>query len=35
VRAEDPPIDVNRAAFTPTELSQLLNGYDIRIHDHP
>jgi D-3-phosphoglycerate dehydrogenase / 2-oxoglutarate reductase len=34
VRAEDPPIDVNRAAFAPTELSRLLNGYDICIDDH-
>jgi hypothetical protein len=31
VCAEDPPIDVNRAAFAPTELSRLLNGYDICI----
>jgi hypothetical protein len=34
VRAEDPPIDVNRAAFAPAELSRLLNGYDICIDDH-
>jgi hypothetical protein len=34
VRAEDPPINVNRAAFAPTELSRLLNGYDICIDDH-
>jgi len=34
VRAEDPPIDVNRAAFALTELSRLLNGYDICIDDH-
>jgi hypothetical protein len=33
-RAEDPPIDVNRATFAPAELSRLLNGYDIRIDDH-
>jgi D-3-phosphoglycerate dehydrogenase / 2-oxoglutarate reductase len=32
VRAEDPPIDVN--PFAPTELSRLLNGYDICIDDH-
>ena len=31
VRAEDPPIDVNRAAFAPTELS---GSYDICIDDH-
>ena len=31
VRAEDPPIDVNRAAFAQVELSRLLNGYDICI----
>jgi hypothetical protein len=34
VRAEDPPSDVNRAALAPTELSRLLNGYDICIDDH-
>ena len=34
VHAEDPRIDVNRAAFAPTELSRLLNGYDICIDDH-
>ncbi len=34
VRADDPPIDVNRASFAPAELPQLLNGYDICIDDH-
>ena len=34
VRTDDPPIDVNRAAFTPAELPRLLNGYDICIDDH-
>jgi D-3-phosphoglycerate dehydrogenase / 2-oxoglutarate reductase len=34
IRADDPPIDVNRGAFAPTELPQLLNGYDICIDDH-
>ncbi len=34
VRADDPPIDVNRAAFAPDELPRLLNGYDICIDDH-
>jgi D-3-phosphoglycerate dehydrogenase / 2-oxoglutarate reductase len=34
VRAVDPPIDVNRAAFAPAELPRLLNGYDICIDDH-
>jgi D-3-phosphoglycerate dehydrogenase / 2-oxoglutarate reductase len=33
-RADDPPIDVNRAAFAPAELPRLLNGYDICIDDH-
>ncbi len=34
VRADDPPIDVNRVAFAPAELPRLLNGYDICIDDH-
>jgi D-3-phosphoglycerate dehydrogenase / 2-oxoglutarate reductase len=34
VRTDDPPIDVNRAAFTPAELPRLLKGYDICIDDH-
>jgi D-3-phosphoglycerate dehydrogenase / 2-oxoglutarate reductase len=33
-RADDPPIEVNRAAFAPAELPRLLNGYDICIDDH-
>jgi D-3-phosphoglycerate dehydrogenase / 2-oxoglutarate reductase len=34
LRAGDPPIDVNRAAFAPDELPRLLEGYAICIHDH-
>jgi D-3-phosphoglycerate dehydrogenase / 2-oxoglutarate reductase len=34
VRADDPAIDVNRAAFAPTALPKLLHGYDICIDDH-
>ena len=34
IRADDPPIDVNRAPFERTELPRLLNGYDICIDDH-
>jgi D-3-phosphoglycerate dehydrogenase / 2-oxoglutarate reductase len=34
VRADDPPIDVNRAPFAPAELPNLLQGYDICIDDH-
>jgi D-3-phosphoglycerate dehydrogenase len=34
VRPDDPPIDVNRAAFASAELPRLLNGYDICIDDH-
>jgi D-3-phosphoglycerate dehydrogenase / 2-oxoglutarate reductase len=34
LRADDPPIDVNRKPFAPAELPQLLNGYDICIDDH-
>ncbi len=34
LRAGDPPIDVNRAAFTADELPRLLDGYDICIDDH-
>jgi D-3-phosphoglycerate dehydrogenase / 2-oxoglutarate reductase len=34
VRADDPPIDVNRAAFAPDELPRLLDGYEICIDDH-
>ncbi len=34
VRADDPPIDVNRRPFEQAELPQLLAGYDICIDDH-
>ena len=34
VRADDPSIDVNRAAFASAALPRLLNGYDICIDDH-
>ena len=34
LRAGDPPIDVNRTAFTADELPRLLDGYDICIDDH-
>jgi D-3-phosphoglycerate dehydrogenase / 2-oxoglutarate reductase len=34
VHADDPQIDVNRAAFAPADLPRLLNGYDICIDDH-
>ena len=34
VRADDPPIDVHRAAFAPDELPRLLDGYEICIDDH-
>ena len=34
LRADDPPIDVNRAPFERAELPRLLNGYDICIDDH-
>ena len=34
VRGDDPPIDVNRATFAPSELPRLLDGYDICIDDH-
>jgi D-3-phosphoglycerate dehydrogenase / 2-oxoglutarate reductase len=34
LRAGDPPIDVNRAAFAPDELPRLLEGYAICIDDH-
>jgi D-3-phosphoglycerate dehydrogenase / 2-oxoglutarate reductase len=34
IRPDDPPIDVNRAAFAPAELPRLLNGYDICVDDH-
>ena len=34
VRADDPPIDVNRKAFARDELPRMLDGYDIAIDDH-
>jgi D-3-phosphoglycerate dehydrogenase / 2-oxoglutarate reductase len=34
LRADDPPIDVNRKAFERTALPQRLEGYDICIDDH-
>jgi D-3-phosphoglycerate dehydrogenase len=34
VRADDPPIDINREPVAQAELPRLLNGYDICIDDH-
>ena len=34
LRADDPPIDVNRKPFESSELPRLLKGYDICIDDH-
>src|SRR4029077_7695647 len=34
LRADDPPIDVNRKPFERAELPRLLEGYDICIDDH-
>jgi D-3-phosphoglycerate dehydrogenase len=34
LRAGDPPIDVNRVAFTPDDLPRLLDGYEICVDDH-
>ena len=34
VRADDPPIDVNRAPFERNDLPRVLKGYDICIDDH-
>jgi len=34
IRPDDPPIDVNRAAFTSEDLPRVLAGYDIAIDDH-
>jgi D-3-phosphoglycerate dehydrogenase / 2-oxoglutarate reductase len=34
VRADDPPIDVNRKPFAPPELPEVLKGYVIAIDDH-
>ncbi len=34
IRPDDPPIDVNRAAFARDELPRVLRGYEIAIDDH-
>jgi D-3-phosphoglycerate dehydrogenase len=34
VRADDPPIDVNRKSFEPASLPRLLKDYDICLDDH-
>ncbi len=34
IRPDDPPIDVNRAAFAREDLPRVLAGYDIAIDDH-
>jgi len=34
IRLDDPPIDVNRTAFTREDLPRVLAGYDIAIDDH-
>jgi D-3-phosphoglycerate dehydrogenase / 2-oxoglutarate reductase len=34
LRAGDPPIDANRAAFTADDLPRLLDGYEICVDDH-
>ena len=34
VRADDPPIDVNRRTFARDELPSIIGGYDIAIDDH-
>ncbi len=34
IRADDPPIDVNRKPFAQAELPRVLGGYDIAIDDH-
>jgi D-3-phosphoglycerate dehydrogenase len=34
VRADDPPVDVNRKPFDPPDLPKLLAGYEICIDDH-
>jgi D-3-phosphoglycerate dehydrogenase len=34
VRADDPPIDVNRKAFARDELPRIIDGYSIAIDDH-
>ena len=34
IRADDPPIDVNRTPFAREDLTRVLDGYDIAIDDH-
>ena len=34
VRADDPPIDINRKAFARDDLPRVLDGYDIALDDH-
>ena len=34
IRPDDPPIDVNRAAFAREDLPRVIGGYDIAIDDH-
>jgi D-3-phosphoglycerate dehydrogenase len=34
VRADDPPIDVNRKTFASDDLPRIIGGYDIAIDDH-
>jgi len=34
IRPDDPPIDINRAAFAREELPRVIRGYDIVIDDH-
>jgi len=34
VRADDPPIDVNRKAFARDDLPRVLDGYDVALDDH-
>jgi D-3-phosphoglycerate dehydrogenase / 2-oxoglutarate reductase len=34
IRADDPAIDINRAAFARAELPRVIGGYDIAIDDH-
>jgi D-3-phosphoglycerate dehydrogenase len=34
IRADDPPIDVNRKAFARDDLPRVLEGYDVALDDH-
>ncbi len=34
VRADDPPIDVNRKTFARDDLPRVLDGYDVALDDH-